>query len=145
MPTYPYKCASCGFEFEQSCSFKDYVPRLQCGCGGWADRTWCVVEVIAKGTPRDFKLDITDQPIGWHRGNTSEAQEARYEKIVRASKQAALANDSQACKNGMRMIARVPRELDRARRKQFGKDYWDTSDTKQIKANLASDGLLFKN
>lgn len=148
MPTYTYRCGACGEGQEHFLSFSAYKPMMPCACGGEAERSYTddAPEVIVRGRPRDFKLDATDVPIGWERGNTDcDAQEARYGRIVREAKKAAAANDKQAIKNGIRMIARVPRELDRARRKQFGKDYWDASNTTEIKEKLKADDLLLRN
>lgn len=125
MPTYTYRCGACGEGQEHFLSFSAYKPEMPCSCGGLAERDFSndAPEVCVKGNQRDFKLDATDVPLGWQHGNTDPVkQEARYAKIIRDAKKAAFHNDKQAIKQGIRMIARVPRELDRARRKQFGKD-----------------------
>lgn len=119
---------------------------MPCGCGGTAVKiiNWrgdCVV----KGTERPWKLDERCAPIGWNHGNTSEAQERRYTKIVEETKKLAVANDRKAIKGGVRQIAKVPREVLRLRQNQYGKDYLDpaSQSADEIKSKLRSDGLLF--
>lgn len=119
---------------------------MPCPCGGTAARVidWgghCIV----RGVERPFKLDATSAPIGWERGNTAEAQEARYSRLIEKRRKAARANDKQAIKGGIRSIASVPRELVRERSKQYGKDYFDPTaqSAGELKEKLKSDGLLF--
>lgn len=146
MPTYTYRCEACGEGQEKFLPFSAYTPSVLCSCGKVACRTYedCP-EVLVKGNQRRIKLDATDVPIGWERGNRDpEAQERRYARHINAKKKLAIANDKAAIKGGIRQIASVPRELDRLRRKQFGKDYWDTTNKDDIKAKLKSDEMLFK-
>lgn len=147
MPTYTYRCEACGEGQEQFLPFSAYKPEVPCSCGELARRTYedCP-EVLVKGNQRAIKLDATDVPIGWQSGNRDpEVQEKRYERLINAKRKLAIENDKAAIKGGIRQIASVPRELDRLRRKQFGKDYWDTTNGKDdIKAKLKADGMLFK-
>lgn len=148
MPTYTYRC-ECGVEQEKNCSLSERTDQLPCECGKSAEQVinWrgdCTV----KGNQRPMKLDPTCMPIGWERGNVDAAkQERRYDRLIRERKKRALEVDSQAIKNGFRHIASVPRELQRLRSNQYGKDYFDPAAQSlgELKAKLKADDLLFKN
>lgn len=149
MPTYCYRCDRCGEEQEAWHTITTPAPdTLGCSCGKKAKRVFSAdVEVLVKGRERPMKLDHTCVPIGWERGNTSAAkQEARYSREIQETRNRAHAVDKQAIKNGIRHIAKVPRELHRMRTNQYGKDYYDPSQQSvgELKAKLKSDGLLFK-
>jgi len=140
---YDFQCESCGAIEEHVFSMAGKPDHLQCKCGGLASSLFSAdVQVVALGNQKDFKLDgWNNRPLGWERGNTdAAAQERAYSRIVKNTRTAALANDRQAIKGGMRMIARQPREHNRARLHQFGKDYYRDD----IKKKLKEDGLLFK-
>lgn len=143
MPRYDYQCAECGEVAEHTFTMAEKPDVLSCDCGGVSTSLISrSIEVLVTGNTRPFKLDATCVPVGWEHGNTDvAAQERRYSKMIAETKKAAIANDKQAIKGGVRCIGRVPRELDRMRRNQYGKDYWQ-QDTKK---RLAEDGLLFKN
>lgn len=103
--------------------------------------------MLVRGNQRPIKLDWTDMPLGWERGNgNAKKQEERYDEVVNETKKRALAVDKQAIKNGIRHIATVPREMHRLRSKQYGKSYLDpaSQSTAELKGKLKSDGLLFK-
>ena len=122
-----------------------HVPAVPCECGGTATQVFNAdVQVVAKGNQRPFKLDGTCVPIGWERGNTdAEQQQRRYEHIVARDKKAAQENDKQAIKNGIRLIAKVPRELERMRSNQYGAGYFDpTQNTRaELVEKLKADDL----
>jgi len=149
MPTYDYECPKCGGRQEVILSISDHQETLPCECGGIAERVFLTAPVVlVKGNQPDFKLDWTDMPIGWEHGNTDcVAQERRYAKIINETKKLAIENDREAIKGGIRHIARIPKELDRARSKQFGNDYFEPSmqSKDDLKAKLKADGMLFKN
>ena len=149
MPRYGYECSSCHAAFEVTCSWSDYRPEQACECGGVAQRVFDAdVQVCVKGNALPFHLDATDVPVGWQHGNTdAEKQERRHSKMVAQFKKRAKEVDKQAIKGGIRHIARVPRELQRMRTKQFGKDYFDPSaqTTTELKDKLKADGQLFVN
>lgn len=140
---YDFQCESCGAVEEHVFSMAQKPDHLQCKCGGQASSLISAnIEFFAMGNQLDFKLDNwNNRPIGWENGNTdAAAQERTYARIVKNTKAAALANDKQAIKGGLRMIARQPREHFRARTHQFGKDFYQDD----VKKKLKADGLLFK-
>lgn len=139
MPRYDYRCPDCESVREFVFRMADKPAVVACDCGGLAESVISEdIEVLVRGNQKAFKLDHTCLPIGWERGNTdADKQERRYQKILAESRKAAQANDKKAIKGGIRMIARVPRELHRMRTNQFGKDYYET-DTKQ---KLKEDGV----
>jgi len=144
MPTYTYECDGCGAMYERHTSMKDHSPTVQCGCGTLASQVFnWQGESFVKGNERPFKLDGTCVPIGWERGNTGPAQQRRYEKLIAATKKAARKNDKQAIKGGIRLDAKVPRELLRARQNQYGKDYLNPCvlSGKELTEQLKSEGL----
>lgn len=127
---------------------RDHTSTQPCSCGGVAEQVFNAdVEIMCKGNQRPMVLDERCVPLGWERGNTDCArQEAAYAKIVGETRDRARKVDKQAIKGGIRHIARVPRELQRLRTNQYGKDYLDpgSQSKDEIKAKLKSDGLLFK-
>lgn len=148
MTTYAYVCPECGMRQEKILPISQHVSTQPCPCGAVAEQTFdACPAVLVKGNCYDFKLDVTDMPLGWDLGNTDcVAQERAYAKDIEETRKLAVANDKAAIKNGIRHIARVPRELLRTRRKQFGKDYMSATDNspKELKQQLKADGLLFK-
>lgn len=150
MPAYTYVCGQCGEEQEKYLSFADYVATQPCVCGATATRDFSDMEqiqVINRGAQRDFKLDWTDRPIHWEKGNTDcQKQEDRYTKLIETNRAAAKRNKSTATKRGMRLIGQVPTEIVRTRRRQFGKDYFapGTQSPAELKDKLRSEGLLYE-
>jgi putative FmdB family regulatory protein len=149
MPRYGYQCSACDAAFDVTCSWADYRSEQVCECGSLALRVYdTTFEVCVKGNTLPFALDATCVPVGWEKGNTdADAVERAHSKMVASYKKKAQEVDKQAIKNGIRHIARVPRELSRMRSKQFGKDYFDPSQqtTKELKDKLKADGQLFVN
>lgn len=140
---YDYECSDCEHQFVVTCSWSDHQPTQVCPeCGGPAPQFfgYSNPQVCVKGNTKDFKLDATCVPLGWDKGNTDvDAQERAYAKKINEERKLAQANDKAAIKNGIRKIGSVPRELVRARQKQFGKDYWQSD----IKAKLKEEGLYY--
>lgn len=149
MPTYTYQCSICGEGQEHFLPMSQRKSSVPCECGAEAAQVFdWQGESLVKGGSRPFKLDGACVPIGWEKGNTdAEKQERRYQSLIGERKKAAQANDKQAIKGGIRMIASVPRELMRMRQNQYGKEYLDPSrqSSTELKDQLRSDGLLFKN
>lgn len=143
---YDYQCGTCGQVTERVCSMKEHaeVPDWKCPCGAEAFQLFNGnVEIIARGHQKSFDVDnLRNRPIGWERGNTAAAQVRRYDRIRNEAQKLAQANDKQAIKGGIRLIAKVPREKQRARQNQFGKDYWDPSrqSASELKQKLKDDG-----
>lgn len=147
MPTYEFACEACNTVTEVVCAFAALPASVTCDCGSPAQRRFTVPNAVVRGAARPIKLDGTCVPVGWQYGNRDpEAQERRYAEIIRKERQAAIANDKRAIKQGLRKIATVPRELYRLRSNQYGKDYLDPScqDTASIKQKLREDDMLFK-
>lgn len=149
MPTYTYCCERCGEVQEHFVPMSQRQASMACSCGAQAPQqiNW-EGEACAKGNRRPYELNAQCVPLGWEKGNVDcEAQEQAYSRIINNSKRLALQNDKKAIKGGIRMIGRVPRELMRMRQNQYGKDYLDASanSTTEVKAQLKSEGLLFKN
>jgi len=142
---YGYLCDACGSEPEVSCPMGQAPAEVACPCGAQAHQTFNAnVQCIIRGNQRMFDVDnLNNRPIGWEWGNTAEAQNRRYSKITADAKKAARKVDKQAIKGGIRLIAKVPRELHRARSNQFGKDYFDPSKQSgaEMKQKLKEDGL----
>jgi len=143
MPRYDYQCDTCEAIEEHSFSMADKPESLSCSdkeCGG---RSTSLIgrgtQFIVRGNERPMNLDATCLPIGFEKGNTGPEQQARYSKIINEKRKLAKLNDKEAIKGGIRHIGSVPRELDRLRKRQYGKDYYQEN-TKQ---RLAEDGLLF--
>jgi len=145
MPTYVYCCETCGTRHEKIVAMSQHSAVSTCVCGCKAAQTfdeWSG-EVLVKGNCRPFKLDGTCVPIGWERGNTAEAQDARYRKHIAEKKKLARQNDKQAIKGGIRHIGSVPRELLRMRRNQYGNDYLNPCSLSEgeLVSQLKSDDL----
>lgn len=142
MPRYDFQCRSCGAVEEYTFSMAAKPDHLACGCGGRAESLISdSIEVLVKGNQYAFKLNKYCVPVGWEKGNTdAELQEQRYSKILRRNRKLAQDNKQKARKGGIELIAQVPREMDRLRKQQFGKDYYehDTID------KLRRDGCLFE-
>lgn len=146
MPTYSYKCGACGVGQEHWLTLSQRTATVPCACGGIAQQeiNW-QGESYVRGGERPFKLDPTCVPVGWQHGNTDcEKQEARYAQIIGEARKSARANDKSAIKKGCRLIAKVPREVDRMRKNQYGRDYYDPSEQSpsQLKEKFKADGLL---
>jgi putative FmdB family regulatory protein len=145
---YEYQCDRCGHRQERILSMADHVAVVPCSCGAVARQTFDAdITVCIKGGQRDFKLDAVSVPIGWEKGVSGAAQQARYDRKIRATKRLAQQNDKAAIKGGIRHIASVPLELMRSRQNQFGKDYLNpcANSATEIKDQLKSDGLYFHN
>lgn len=146
MPTYSYVCDNCGGHQEHFLALSQHKTTQPCGCGAVARQeiNW-QGESFVRGGERPFKLDPLCVPVGWQHGNTDcEKQEERYRQIIGEARKNARANDKRAIKGGVRLIAKVPREVDRMRKNQYGKDYYDpsTQSTGQLKEKFKADGLL---
>lgn len=138
MPRYDFRCEACESVQEHTFSMAEKPDVLACECGGEMHSMFSsTVEILAKGNTREFKLDASCVPIGWERGNDGQKQAERYRQIVAESRKMARAGDKKAIKNGVRLVGKVPRELDRLRKKQYGKDYYQTDTVEKLK----SDGL----
>lgn len=146
---YGYQCDSCGAEREVHRSMKDAPSPVACECGSQMRQQFNAdVECCVKGGERPYHVDATSVPVGWEHGNTdAEAQQRRYKKIVETERALAKKNERRAARSGIRKIASVPREFQRMRTKQYGKEYLDPSrqTVSELKEKLKSDGLLFNN
>jgi putative FmdB family regulatory protein len=142
MVRYDFKCQQCGAIEEHVFSMAQKPDHLTCECGGRAESLISLTaeQVLIKDGERPFKLSALDMPVGWQHGNTDcEKQEARYRKIVARDRKLAADNKKKAIKGGIQKIATVPRELDRLRKKQYGKDYWSEDTERKLK----QDGLFY--
>lgn len=142
MPRYDFECTSCGEPQEVSCRYSDKPAAVACRCGGAAEQVFrSMPEVMVKGNTRPFALDDSCVPVGWEHGNTDpDKQERRYKERIGKMMKAGRAAKKHGIKQGLQYLGSVPRELDRMRRNQYGKRYWEDN-TEQ---RLAEEGLLVK-
>lgn len=148
MPTYTYECPSCEGRQEHWLGIASHPDAMPCKCGGTAEQVmnWDGGTIV-RGRTRDFKLDAMSVPVNWEYGNTDvAAQHRRYEKHIGEKRKLAIQNEKAAIKGGFRQIACIPRELDRMRSNQFGKDHFSTTTQSigKLKEKLKADDLLFK-
>ena len=78
MPTYDYRCATCGIAHELNVPIaeRDKPTEIPCDCGGVVERVWGAplfaydhLNVTTKQTPEGFK-DILKNIKKHHRGST---------------------------------------------------------------------------
>lgn len=134
MPRYDFECEQCGTVSEHTFRMADKPETVACACGGSCRTLFCAdIEVFVPGKPIPFTKPCA--PPGWERGMTAERAERLYAQQVQATKKAARAQRRSLSrkKGGMRLKARIPEALLKARMNQFGKNYWIEEGTRALR------------
>lgn len=141
MPRYDYECQSCGSVAEHLFTMSGKPETVACECGGVS--VSIITETappLVKGACWEIPHELRTLPVGWNRGNKDgRAQEQRYNKLQQETrKRAEEVSRSAHRKDDIRLAAKIPRELFKARQRQNGQNYW----TDEGKAALKREGLL---
>lgn len=88
MPTYDYKCGSCGSAFEQFARFADYKPQVACECGATAERLFVPTrDVVVKGIA-EYRFNPTKNvQVSKKWGRSARQEERNYEKVIETQRQ----------------------------------------------------------
>lgn len=143
---YVFECPGCGEHAEVVRSIKDGPPAsVRCtSCDVEAQRVWQPPELVFRDNPLPYANGLCGRNIA-EGVRTPAEQERLYGRVLNRWHRAARRKKrerglSRIPDDDWSLRAKVPREAYEARRRQFGKDYWQQEGDRALKR----DGWLIK-